>query len=217
VTWVSQNIPEILSDLWVHLVLALIPVVIGLVLSLPLGWLASRWKIARGVLVALSVILYTIPSIVLLVVMPAIIGTQILDPVNLVIALTIYTVALLVPAIADALSAVPAQVTAAATALGYKRAGRFFGVDLPLSIPVLTAGLRVATVSNISLVSVGALVGIGGLGDLMTEGFQRYNTSEVVASIVIILVLALIFDLALFLTGRALTPWNRSRITGGTA
>jgi osmoprotectant transport system permease protein len=217
VTWVSQNIPQILSDLWVHLVLALIPVVIGLVLSIPLGWVAARWRIARGVLIAVSVILYTIPSIVLLVVMPVIIGTQIVDPVNLVIALTIYTIALLVPAIADALSAVPAQVTAAATALGYRPSGRFWGVDLPLSVPVLTAGLRVATVSNISLVSVGALVGLGGLGDLMTEGFQRYNTAEVVASIVIIVVLALIFDTGLWLTGRALTPWNRGRITGGTA
>jgi osmoprotectant transport system permease protein len=216
VSWLAGNIPEVLTNLWTHLALALIPVVVGLIISVPLAWLAARYRIARRVLVALSVILYTIPSIVLLVIMPVVIGTQILSPVNVIVALTIYTVALLVPAIADALTAVPPEVLAAANAIGYRSVGRFFGVELPLAVPVLTAGLRVATVSNFSLVSVGSLVGIGGLGTLLTEGFQRYNTAEVVDAIVIIVVLALIFDTLLWLGGRLLTPWNRTR-TGGAA
>lgn len=191
--------------------------ILGLIISIPLGWLASRYRVARAILIPLGGILYTIPSLVLLVVLPLILGTVIISPVNLVVALTIYTCALLIRSIADSLASVPENVVAAANAIGYRSFGRFVGVELPLAVPVMFAGLRVATVSNMSLVSVGALVGIGGLGDLMTDGFQRYNTSELITAIVVIVVLALILDGLLVLLGRALSPWAKAARAGATA
>ncbi|MGQ0842131.1 ABC transporter permease [Actinokineospora sp.] len=209
-TWVLDHLDDLFSVSLDHLWLALVPVLAGLILSLPLGWAASRWRLARLILVPAAGLLYTIPSLALFVMMPLILGTQILDPINVQVALTVYTVALLVRSVADALAAVPVSVTAAATAMGYRAAGRFFAVELPLAVPVLVAGLRVAAVSNISLVSVGALIGVGGLGAFLTEGFQRTNYSEIVAGIVLILVLALIVDALLAIAGRLLTPWVKA-------
>jgi osmoprotectant transport system permease protein len=207
--WIPRNAERIQQLTAVHLALALIPVVLGLLLAIPLGWTANRWAAARGVLVPTAGMLYTIPSLALFVVLPGILGTRILDPINIIVALTIYTVALLVRSVADALRAVPGQVIDAATAMGYRAFRRFAMVELPLSIPVLVAGLRVATVSNISLVSVGALIGIGGLGELFTEGFQRDFPTEIVTGILLIVLLALIADALLLLIGRVTTPWTR--------
>lgn len=206
-SWFPANADRLIPAIGVHMVLALLPVVIGLVVAIPLGWLANRSPVARAVLVPAASLLYTIPSIVLFILLPGIIGTQILDPLNVVIALSVYTVALLVRSVADALAAVPAMVVAAATAMGYKPARRFAQVELPLSLPVLVAGLRVATVTNMSLVSVGALIGIGGLGYFITDGFLRASVTSQVAGVVIIVALALVFDALLVLLGRAATPW----------
>ena len=128
---------------------------------------------------------------------------------NVIVALTIYTVALLVRSIADALAAVPRMVVAAATAMGFRPGRRFVEVELPLSVPVLIAGLRVATVSNISLVSVGALIGVGGLGELFTDGYQRNFPTEILTGVVLTVLLALAADAALLGIGRLVTPWER--------
>jgi osmoprotectant transport system permease protein len=127
-----------------------------------------------------------------------------------VVALVVYTVALLVRSVADALAAVPAMVVAAATAMGFTAGRRFIAVEFPLSVPVLVAGLRVATVSNISLVSIGAVIGIGGLGQLFTDGYQRDFPTEIITGIVLSMLLALVADAALLGLGRALTPWSRA-------
>jgi osmoprotectant transport system permease protein len=216
-SWATSHIGIILSQAETHLYLAILPVVLGLIVSIPLGWLASRYRVARAILIPLGGILYTIPSLVLLVVLPVILGTQLLDEINLIVALTIYTCALLIRSIADSLASVPENVVAADNAIGYRSFGRFIGVELPLAVPVMFAGLRVATVSNISLVSVGALVGIGGLGQLLTAGFQIYNVPEVVTAIIAIVVLALVLDGLLVLLGRALSPWAKAARTGATA
>lgn len=210
-TWVSDHFGQLLQVSGQHLVLALLPVLIGFVVSVPLGWVAHRWRLARTILVPLSGLLYTIPSLALFVVMPALIGTRILDPLNVQVALTIYTIALLVRSVTDALLAVPAEVTAAATAIGFRPAKRFLAVELPLAIPVIVAGLRVAAVSAMSLTAVGALIGIGGLGGLITEGFKRNNAVEMVVAIALILVIALIIDALLLLAGKIITPWTRAR------
>jgi osmoprotectant transport system permease protein len=210
-TWVLDHVGDIGHKTGLHLLLSLIPVLLGLIISVPLGWVANRWGVARAILVPVAGILYTIPSLVLFVFLPVVLGTRILDPVNVIVALTIYTVALLVRSVADALAAVPPHVIAAANAMGYRPVRRFLGVELPLAVPVLIAGLRVATVSNISLVSVGAVIGIEQLGSLLTEGFLRENYDEIVFGIVFIVVLALIFDALLVLLGRVLTPWAKVR------
>jgi osmoprotectant transport system permease protein len=193
-----------------HLYLAMVPVVIGLVVSIPLGWLATRAGWVRGTIFYTFGFIYSIPSIALLTVLPAVFQTQILDPVNLLVALTIYAAALLVRSVVDALTAVPWDVRTAATAMGFRPLRRFFAVELPISIPVLIAGLRVASVSSISLVSVGGLLGIGGLGNLFTDGFHRNFIFEIVVGVVASLLLALVMDLLLVLIGRVTTPWTRT-------
>ena len=213
--WLWANLALIRDLTLEHLYFALPPVVIGLVLAIPLGWLANRTKLGRSLTINVAGLLYTVPSLALFVLLPPLLGTRILDPINVVVALTVYTVALLVRTVADALNAVPAIVVNSATAMGYTPLRRFIAVELPLSIPVVVAGLRVAAVSSISLVTVGAVIGFGGLGKMFTDGFQRDIPAEIVTGIVLVLVIALVVDGLLLLLGRVLTPWDRSRRTVG--
>jgi osmoprotectant transport system permease protein len=209
VAWVSGNLALIRDLLLEHLGFALPPIVLGLVLAVPLGWLANRTRLGRTLTINFAGLLYTVPSLALFVLLPPLLGTRILDAVNVVVALTVYTLALLVRTMADALSAVPQVIVNAATAMGYPPLRRFIAVELPLSVPVVVAGLRVAAVSNISLVTVGALLGFGGLGKMFTDGFQRGIPQEIIAGIVLVLALALVVDALLLLLGRVLTPWDR--------
>ncbi|OLF06530.1 ABC transporter permease [Actinophytocola xinjiangensis] len=208
--WLERNLDDIAEATGQHLYLALLPVLVGLVISVPLGWAASRWRLARGILVPLAGVLYTIPSLALITLVPLALGTKIIDPLNVQVPLAIYTIALLVRSVSDALRAVPGDVIAAATAIGYRPVRQFLSVELPLAVPVIIAGLRVAVVSAMSLTAVGALVGIGGLGQLITEGFLRNNGVELVVAIVLIVVIALLIDALLLLAGRVITPWTRA-------
>jgi osmoprotectant transport system permease protein len=214
-TWVLGNLDLIGSLLLQHLYFALPPIAIGLVLAIPLGWLADRNAAMRSTLVNISGLLYTIPSLALFVLLPPLLGTGILNPANVIVALTIYTVALLVRTVADGLGAVPPVVVNSATAMGYTPFRRFLGVELPLAVPVILAGLRVASVSSISLVTVGAVIGFGGLGKMFTDAFQRDIPAETIAGIVLVLLLALALDGLILLVGRALTPWTRAVSTVG--
>lgn len=192
-----------------HIYLAGLPLLIGLVVSIPLGWLAVRYRVAYPPLIAGSGLLYTIPSLALFILLPGILGTQILDPINVVAAMTVYTVALLVRTVADALAAVPSDVQQAATAMGYGGARRFFAVDLPMSIPVLAAGLRVAAVSNVSIVSVATLIGVSQLGTLFTQGFNLNRTGPILVGVALCILLALLFDLVILGASRLIAPWQR--------
>ena len=213
--WVPRNLPLVLGALGEHVVLSALPVLVGLALAVPLGWLAHRSRAARAILIPSAGVLYTLPSLVLFIALPGILGTKTLNPVNVVVALTVYTAALLVRSVADALAAVPAMVVAAATAMGFRPTRRFVEVEFPLAVPVLISGLRVATVSNISLVSVGALVGVGGLGQLFTVGFNRQNLTEVLVGILLSMLLALVADALLLTLGRFATPWDRVGAAAG--
>ena len=210
-TWVLGNLPMIGGLIVEHLWFALPPVVLGLVLAIPLGWLANRNRTVRAVMINVAGLLYTVPSLALFVILPVIIGTGILNQLNVIVALTIYTVALLVRTVADALTAVPPMVVDSATAMGYRPLRRFLSVELPLSVPVVLAGVRVAAVSSISLVTVGSVIGFGGLGKMFTDGFQRQIPQEIITGIVLVLVIALAVDGLLLLAGRALTPWVQAR------
>ena len=208
--WVRDHLDDIWTYAVQHAWLAGVPLVLGLLLAVPLGWLSRKYGWLYTPLVAGTGLLYTIPSLALFILMPLVLGTQILDPVNVIVAMTIYTVALLVRTVADALRAVPDSVIASATAMGLRPMRRFFTVELPLAVPVISAGLRVAAVSNVSIVSVAALIGVPQLGSLFTDGFYRDFLDPIVAGLVACVLLALIFDLVIVLVTRMLTPWLRS-------
>ncbi|SDK62091.1 osmoprotectant transport system permease protein [Actinopolyspora mzabensis] len=204
-----SNREVLLEQLGQHVYLSLVPLVAGVLLALPLGRIAQRIGWLRAALLGGAGIVYTIPSLAVFVLLPSLLGTDFTSSLNVVIALTLYTTALLVRPVLDALEAVPAHVTVAATAMGYRPHRRFLAVELPLAIPALTSGVRVASVSNISLVSVGALVGTGGLGRLFMVGFER-DLVQIPVGIVLTVLLALLVDLLLVLGCRLLTPWERA-------
>lgn len=208
-TWVVDHIGQILTLAGQHAYLAGVPLLMGLLLALPLGWLARRYPRLYPLLILGTGLLYTIPSLALFILMPLVIGTKILDPFNVVVAMTIYTVALLVRTVADGLGSVPDDVNQSATAMGYKRIARFFRVELPLAVPVIAAGLRVAAVSNVSIVSVASLVGVSQLGYFLTDGYQRGFATELVVGIGSCVVLALVFDGLILVASRVMTPWQR--------
>lgn len=213
-TYLEVNGESVLGSLLQHVWLALLPVAIAFVLSLPLGWMVVRYRWARHPLLTTSSIVYTIPSLALLLLLPSVVGTGILDPLNVVIALALYSLALLVRTTADGLASVEPQAVQAATAMGYTPFRRWFSVELPLSMPVVLAGLRVATVANISMVTVAALIGIDSLGSLFTRGFQlNFYIPPIVIGLVLSVLLALVADLAIVLAQRALTPWSRVEVS----
>lgn len=202
-----------LDDLWVltvvHLRLSLVPIGLGLLIAVPLGAAVQRTTALRRLTTLTASIIFTIPSLALFVVLPLVIPTRILDEANVIVALTLYTTALLVRAVPEALDAVPEQVRDAATAIGYRPLVRMVKVELPLAIPVLVAGLRVVAVTNISMVSVGSVIGIGGLGTWFTEGYQSNKSDQIIAGIIAIFVLAVVIDSLIMLVGKLITPWTR--------
>jgi osmoprotectant transport system permease protein len=206
-----------LDEAWaltvIHLRLSLVPVLIGLAIAVPLGVLVQRAPIPRRLTTATASVVFTIPSLALFVVLPMIIGTRILDEANVIVALTAYTAALLVRAVIEALDAVPAQVSDAATAVGYPAIKRMMKVELPLSIPILIAGVRVVVVTNIAMVSVGSVIGIGGLGTWFTEGYQTDKSDQIAAGIIALFVLAIVIDALIVVGGRLATPWERAART----
>lgn len=229
--WILANLPTIGHLTWLHLVQSLLPLVAGFLISLPLARLAiSRrgmgeraWQkpdraasfnkvpgpgLRRGVVINSAALLYTIPSLALFVLMPVVLGTSITSVWNVLIALTLYVVAMMVRSAVDAFDSVPTQVLESATAMGYRPLARFWKVELPLSIPVMAAGLRVALVSNISMVSVGAVIGIQSLGTLFTDGLRRNIPAEILAGILATLILALVLDRLLAFASSCLTTWR---------
>jgi osmoprotectant transport system permease protein len=210
-----------LDDAWaltlIHLRLSLIPLVLGLLIAVPLGAFVHRNRLWRRVTTVTASIIFTVPSLALFVVLPLIIPTRILDESNVIVALTLYTVALLVRVVPEALDAVPPAVLDAATAVGYRPLVRVLKVELPLAIPVLIAGLRVVAVTNISMVSVGSVIGIGGLGTWFTEGYQADKSDQIIAGIIAIFVLAIVVDTLIMLAGKAATPWTRAGQVGRRA
>ncbi|MDZ7929135.1 ABC transporter permease [Rhodococcus sp. NPDC076796] len=208
-TWLLDNFDVVLGYTKTHLYLSLVPLFVGLLIAIPLGTVIRNTRWVRRITLTVASIAFTLPSLALFVTIPAVVGLPVLDPLNVVIALSVYSTALLVRAVPEALDSVPFAVVDSAEAMGYSSLRRALTVELPLALPVLIANIRVVAVTNISLVSVGSVIGIGGLGQLFTQGYQRDYPDQIFAGIISIVFLALIFDAALFLLGRRLTPWTR--------
>ena len=206
--WVFGNIGMIVSLTLDHLRLSTIPIVVGFFIAVPLGWLAQRFAWSRPLVLTAVGLLYTIPSLALFMLIPPLLGISVLSEANVIIALTIYAVAIMVRTAADAFASIDSGTLRAATAVGYAEWGRFVNVELPLAGPVLLAGLRVVAVSTVSLVTVGILVGVESLGYLFTDGFQRGIIAEVAAGVFMVFVVAIIFDAVLILAGRLVMPWS---------
>ena len=209
-SWVIDNLGLIGELTLIHLRQSVIALVIGFVISVPLGWVAWRFRLVRSGIITITGLLYTIPSLALLIIVPAATGWYTFtSETNLIVALTIYAVAILVRSVADGLDSVDPGVRQASTAIGYGSFRRFWAVEFPLAGPVVLAGLRVTAASTISLATVGILVGITNLGYLFTNGSQRRIIPEVLSGVVAVVVLALVVDLLLILMGRLLLPWTR--------
>jgi osmoprotectant transport system permease protein len=215
--WVLDNLDLIGGLTLEHLRQSLLPIVLGFAIAIPLGWLAFRFRLTRGVVLTVTGLLYTIPSLALFAILPTVFGIKFISEANLVIALTIYAVAILARSVADALDSVDPAVRQAAVAVGYGPWRRFWGVEFPLAGPVVLAGLRVAAVSTIALATVGILIGVDNLGYLFTNGLQRRIIPEVLAGVIAVMAVALVIDGLLILAGRLLMPWvprrgSRSRV-----
>ncbi|MEU0603640.1 ABC transporter permease [Streptomyces sp. NPDC006393] len=207
-TYFTTHQDQILGWAGTTVWLAVLPVAVGLVLALPCGWLAHRHRAVRAPLTSGLGVLYTIPSLVMFLVIPDILGTRILSPVNVVTALTLYTFALLVRSVLDGLDSVPQSILATATAMGHTTRQRLLSVQLPLALPVIGAGVRVAAVSNVSLVSVASVIGTAQLGQLFLVGNNTGSLPPVLLGLVAFAAIALLFDLVVLAAVRLLTPWR---------
>ena len=211
-----QQVWELTVD---HLLLSLPAILLALLIAVPIGRLAFQRPRFGGPLLSVATLAYAIPALPLLIIVPALIGTPLRSWQNMVVVLTVYGVALLVRTAADAFASVDPGLRDAAVAVGYSQTGLFWRVDLPLAIPVIISGVRVVTVSTISLVTIGALIGVSSLGSLLTDGFQRGIAAEVWTGVVATVLLALLLDGVVLGIGRLLTPWTRrqSALAGGGA
>ena len=205
--WILNNLPRIADLTLAHLLLSLPAVGAAFLIALPIAWAANRVRPVREFVVSGTGLLYAVPSLPLFIVLPIILGTGVRDTFNVIVALTIFGLALMVRSAADGLDSVDSGVRLASTAVGYSPVKRFFTVELPLAGPALLAGLRVVSVSTISLVSVSAVLGVQSLGSLFTDGFERGIVPSIAAGIVLTAVLALALDLLLIAVGRVAMPW----------
>jgi len=206
--WALNNIELIVQLTLTHLFVSLVPLALGFVIAVVLARLTPT-SFAPAVTSTLGAI-YAIPSLALFVSLPALIGTDFLGPTNVLIALTVYVISSMFFSARDAFASLPAATVEFARAQGLSVSQRFLFVELPLAIPGLIAGARIAAASTISMASIGAVVGVRNLGYLFLDGFQRRIFDEVFAGLIAIFVIAIIVDISLWLLGRALTPWHRS-------
>ena len=213
-SYFRDHMHEDLHWLWIHTYLSALPVLIGLAISLPLGYIARRYRWTYPPLITITALLYTIPSLALFVIIPPLLGLKSLDPIQVPIALTVYSVALLVRVVADGLASVSEEVLLSATAMGFGRLRRLVSVELPIAAPVIAAGLRVAMVSNVSLVAIAGTIGMDNLGRLFDKGYQLSTPTAyyppIVLGIVLCVALALAFDATIVLATRFATPWRRA-------
>lgn len=205
--YLRDNSDAILAATKQHVTLTLLSVAFGLLLALPLALLARRSRRLETLVVGLAGVIYTIPSLALFAVLAPITG---LTKTTVVIGLTAYTLLILVRNVLAGLQGVPADVVEAAQGMGLGPARLLLRVQLPLAAPAIFAGLRVATVSTVALVTVGAVVSNGGLGQLIFEGFNNnFYRAEILTATLLCVLLAAAADLLLLLVERVVTPWRR--------
>jgi osmoprotectant transport system permease protein len=207
-SWVDDHTGEIWQRVAEHLAIVGWSLLWGLVLALPLAILAHRYHALRGPALSVTGILYTIPSIAAFTLLLPYTG---LDRSTVIIPLTTYTLLILVRNVLAGLDGVAGEVLEAAQGMGYSGRRRLFAVELPLAFPAIMAGLRIAAVTLIGLVPVAAIVGQGGLGTYMLDGFNRDFQTPLTVATLLVIVIAVVVDALLLLVQRLVTPWDRKR------
>jgi osmoprotectant transport system permease protein len=203
-SWIPSNGALIWQLTRENIYLGVVPALIGLAISLPLGILAARWRWFYPPALTIVNVIYAIPSLALFFALIPAFG---LSDTNVIVALTLFSLCVILPNVVAGLRGVPAPVRQAATAMGYGALRRLVMVELPLAVPVIMAGLRVGMVSSISLASAGQLIGVSSLGYLFIDGLQRSFPTEIYVGLVLVIAIAIACDLVLVGIRRVLTPW----------
>ncbi len=204
--YLSDYRPELTDATVQHLWITVVSVLVGLVVAIPLALVARRNPTVESLVVGGTTLIYTIPSLALFSLLLPFTG---LSATTVIIGLALYSLTILVRNTVAGLRAVPGDVVESARGVGYSDAALLTRVELPLALPVIMAGLRVATVSTVALVTVGSIVSYGGLGNLLLGGFQSQFKAQILTASVLCVVLAVALDLVLVLAQRLLTPWTR--------
>ncbi len=212
-SYVTSQWSQIQADLVQHIKLSILAVAIGTIISIPLAVLAWRYRVIRTPVVGLASLLYIIPSLALFALLGPITGF-VASYTTAEIALVGYTLLILIWNTIAGLDAVPVDAREAATALGYSPSAALIRVDLPLALPYIFAGLRIAMATVIGLVTVTALIGLGGLGQQITYGFNIGYNTPIIVGLVFSIALAAVADLLLVGLERVVVPWARSRRSG---
>ncbi len=209
IEWVIDNLDVLSRRTGEHMLVTVIAVVVGFVISFGLALLVRRYPRIYAPILAVSGILYAIPSIALFVLFIPITGLSLLTAE---IALVSYTLVILVRNIVTGLRGVPADVIEAAKGMGYTDMQRLWRVELPIAMPIIVAGLRIATVTTIGLVTIATLIGMGGLGYLIVNiGLQRRFPTATITGVLTVVLLSTLVDLAWLALQRRLTPWAKAR------
>ena len=204
--WLGRNVDVLVEALLQHVRITAIALLLGTALSFPIGLAGYRWRRAYGPILAATQVLYTIPSLALFALLVPFTG---LSRTTAEVGLVAYTLLILVRNILAGLEGVPDDVREAAHGMGYRPAGRLLRVELPLAVPVIVAGIRIATVTTIGLVTVTGLIGQGGLGAFIIEGINRDFRTPLVVGSVCSVALAVVADVLLAGAARLLAPWSR--------
>lgn len=205
-SWIARNYPVVIDRSVEHLFLTAAPMALGATIAFPLALIAVRWPRLYSPLLGTSGVLFTIPSLALFGAMVPITG---LSSWTAIIPLTVYTLLVLLRNMVEGLRSVDSDVLEAAEAMGYQRPRRILTVELPLALPIMFAGMRIATVTTVGLVTISVMVGQGGLGRLILDGAQRSFPTPLLVGIAATIVLAVGADLLLLGVQRLVTPWTR--------
>lgn len=204
--YLTDRHQEVLDATVQHIWITVVSVLVGLVIAFPLALLARRLPRLESLILGVTTGIYTIPSLALFPLMVPFTG---LTATTVVLGLALYALTILVRSLLEGFRSVPEDVVESATGLGYSRLKLLFGIELPLALPVVMAGLRVATVSTVALTTVGSLVSYGGLGNLIKDGVSTNFRAELLTASVICVLLAVLLDVVLVGAQRVLTPWTR--------
>jgi osmoprotectant transport system permease protein len=204
--WIGRNMDQIIDRTWEHIGLTAVSVGLGLVISVGLAIVALRWRWTYSPITWVTGLLYTIPSLALFALLVPVVG---LNATNAVIALTSYTLLIIIRNLVAGIDGVPSSVIEAADGMGYTPQARFWKMEVPLALPAIVAGLRIATVTTVGLVTVTAVLGLGGYGFFILRGLNTFFWTQILVGVVLSVALATLLDFGFVWLERLLSPWAR--------